>query len=304
VSKNGRTDTADVSGLTAWLLAARPKTLPASVGPVLVGMGAAHHAGVPAWTPSLACLAVALGLQIAVNLANDYFDFGRGIDTSDRVGPRRATASGLIAPWKVKWAMIASLALTLIPGGYLVWIGGAPIALAALLAILGALTYSGGPWPLASHGLGDPAVFLFFGPVAVVGTYYVQALAVSAAAVWASLPVGLLITAILVVNNYRDIDTDRRAGKRTLAVRLGRTGSRIEFSLLTFGAQALVIPAWLAGPLDAPVLLTLAALPACVALNRELAATTGTALNRTLARTAGYSLLFCLLLAAGLVLGG
>ena len=219
------TDTpAPVTRGRAWLLAARPKTLPAAIAPVVVGAAAAlgEHSFAP--LPALAALAGALLLQIGVNLANDYFDFGRGIDTPDRKGPVRVTQAGLIPPGQVRFGMIATFVAAALVGVYLVVRGGTPILVVGVASILSALAYSGGPWPLASHGVADLFVFVFFGPVAVCGTYFVQAGSVSGTAAAASLAPGLLITAILVVNNLRDIETDAGAGKRTLAVRLGVRG--------------------------------------------------------------------------------
>lgn len=285
----------------AWLLAARPKTLPAAVSPVAVGTAAATGAGSFAALPALAALAGALLLQVGVNLANDYFDFRRGIDSAERKGPLRVTQSGLIPPGQVRLGMTLVLALAALVGLYLVARGGWPILLVGIASIISALAYSGGPWPLASHGLGDLFVFVFFGPVAVGGTYYVQALSLPPAAAAASLAPGLLITAILVVNNLRDIDTDRKAGKRTLAVRIGAPGAVAEYVLLVAGA-------YLAAPLlpgsGAASLLPLLTLPAAVSLCGSISRDhrEGPAMNDALAGTARLTLAFCALLALGLLL--
>jgi 1,4-dihydroxy-2-naphthoate octaprenyltransferase len=225
--------------LRAWVLAARPKTLTAAAAPVLVGTGlAAHHAEV-AVMPALAALAGALLIQIGTNLANDYYDFVRGGDTEERVGPVRVTQAGLIAPDAVKRAMLFVLALALLVGVYLVAVGGWPIALIGLTSLACAVLYTGGPYPLAYHGLGDVFVFVFFGLVAVGGTYYVQALDWPPDALLAGAALGSLSTALLVVNNLRDIDTDAKAGKRTLAVRLGPAGTKVEYvALLAVAAVA------------------------------------------------------------------
>ena len=222
--------------MDAWILAARPKTLPAAVAPVTVGsaMAAVHNSF--SLLPAMAALAVALLLQIGVNLANDYFDFVKGVDSDDRLGPLRVTQSGLISPGRVRVAMIITLGLAGLPGLYLVYVGGWPVLVIGAASILAALAYSGGPYPLASNALGDLFVFIFFGLVAVCGTYYVQTLMLTATVVLIGADVGLLITAILVVNNLRDIATDSRTGKRTLAVRLGASGTKLEFSLLLAGA--------------------------------------------------------------------
>jgi 1,4-dihydroxy-2-naphthoate polyprenyltransferase len=234
--------TADVTPTRAWLLAARPKTLTAAVAPVLVGTGLAAHHGRAALAPALAALAGAILIQIGTNLANDYYDFVRGGDTAERVGPVRVTQAGLISPAAVRNAMVLVLAAAMLPGAYLVAVGGWPIVWIGLASVACAVLYTGGPFPLAYHGLGDVFVFVFFGLIAVGGTYWVQALAWPADALLAGIGVGALSTALLVVNNLRDIETDARAGKRTLAVRLGRAGTRAEYVLL-LAVAALVPPA-------------------------------------------------------------
>ncbi len=235
-----------------WIQAARPKTLVAAVAPVLVGAGLAAHDGVFAALPVLAALLGALLIQIGTNLANDYYDFVRGADTSERVGPVRVTQAGLLAPATVRNAMILVLAAAMVPGAYLVAAAGWSIVWIGLVSIACAVLYTGGPAPLAYHGLGDLFVFVFFGLVAVGGTYLVQAHTWPVDAWLAGAGVGALSTAVLVVNNLRDIGTDAAAGKRTLAVRLGRTGTRSEYGLLLavaaavppIGVAALGWPAW------------------------------------------------------------
>jgi 1,4-dihydroxy-2-naphthoate octaprenyltransferase len=286
----------------AWLLAARPKTLPAALSPVIVGAAAAAGDRAFAALPALAALAGALLLQIGVNLANDYFDFHSGIDTAERKGPLRVTQSGLIPPGQVRLAMAATFAAAALVGVYLVARGGAPILVVGVASILSALAYSGGPWPLASHGVADLFVFVFFGPVAVCGTYFVQAGALTPAPAAASIGPGLLITAILVVNNLRDIETDARAGKRTLAVRLGARVALAEYALLLAGAF-LAPPLLLAGGVrGAAILLPLLALPLALPLVRTLATRRedGPAMNAALAGTARLTLVYCLLLGLGL----
>jgi 1,4-dihydroxy-2-naphthoate octaprenyltransferase len=200
-----------------------------------MGLAALH--GVFAAGPAVAALAGALLIQVATNLANDYYDFVRGGDTDARVGPMRVTQAGLVAPATVKRAMLGVLAAALAVGAYLVWVGGWPIGVVGVASLVCAVAYTGGPFPLAYHGLGDLFVFVFFGLVAVAGTVWVQALELWPEALWAGAGIGALSTAILVVNNLRDIPTDRVAGKRTLAVRLGATGTRVEYVvLLALGA--------------------------------------------------------------------
>ena len=296
---------APVTRRRAWLLATRPKTLPAAVAPVLVGAAAAAGDRAFSPLPALAALAGALLLQIGVNLANDYFDFRRGVDTAERKGPVRVTQSGLIPPGQVRRAMAATLAAAALVGVYLVLRGGVPVLAIGVASILSALAYSGGPWPLASHGVADFFVFVFFGPVAVCGTYFVQAGTVTGTAAAASIAPGLLITAILVVNNLRDIGTDVQAGKRTLAVRLGVRGSLAEYVLL-LALPFLLPPFFLAAGVRGPlILLPLLALPLAVPLVRTLAARheDGPAMNAALAGTARLALVFCLLLAVGLAAG-
>lgn len=235
-----------------WLLAARPKTLPAAAAPVLVGAALAAFRGGFDALPAAAALAGALLIQIATNLANDYFDFVKGADTADRVGPTRVTQAGLISPAAVRGAMIGVLAAALLAGVYLVSVGGWPIVWIGVASLVCAVAYTGGPFPLAYHGLGDLFVFVFFGLIAVAGTVYVQ-VGVFAPEAWlAGAGIGAMSTAILVVNNLRDLQTDRRAGKRTMAVRLGRVGTQMEYGWLwsvaamvpVVGITAYGWPAW------------------------------------------------------------
>jgi 1,4-dihydroxy-2-naphthoate octaprenyltransferase len=288
--------------LKTWMLAIRPKTLPAAGGPVIVGTAAAFADNVFALFPALAALTGCLLLQIAVNLANDYFDGIKGIDGKDRVGPVRVTQSGIMGPKTVKKAMILVLILAGLIALYLMWVGGWPIFWIAVASVLGALTYSGGPFPMASHGLADFFVFIFFGIVAVCGTYYVQALDLTWTVFFLSFPVGFVITAILVVNNYRDITTDAAVGKRSLAVILGPEKTRMEFKILVALTYALPVIMAAAGAVSLwAALLPLLSLPLALACIREMNTLTGSPLNQTLAKTAKLSLIFSLLLAAGLV---
>lgn len=292
----------EVSKTDAWFLAIRPKTLPAAVSPVIVGAAIAFADDGFKVFPALAALTGALLLQIGVNLANDYFDYVKGIDTSDRLGPVRVTQSGLIPPNRVRAAMILVFSIAAAIGLYLVIVGGWPILLVGCAAIAAALSYSGGPYPLASHGLGDLFVFIFFGIVAVCGTYYVQVHRVTVDTLLMAIPLGLLITAILVVNNLRDIDTDRKAGKRTLAVILGGKGTRIEYVLLMVVAYLLPLLFWLSGLLQAGVLLPLISLPLAISWIRVIMKSEGAILNQALAGTAKTTLVYSLLLSIGIIL--
>lgn len=287
----------------AWVLAARPKTLPAALSPVVVGAALAWADGVFDLLPALAAAAGALLLQILSNFANDYSDFFRGADTAERLGPVRVTAAGLISPRDLRLGIGVVIALAVLVGLYLVWVGGWPILAIGVAAILAALAYTGGPFPFGYYGLGELFVFLFFGVAAVCGTYYVQAHNVPLFVLLAAVPVGLLVTAILVVNNYRDIDTDRRAGKRTIAVRVGRRGARVEYAALLVIAYAIPVLLWLGFGFNTWLLLPWLTLPLAVRLVRTLAgATDGPTLNKTLAGTAQLGLLFSLLFALGIVL--
>ena len=298
----GQPSVARRGGVNAWLLAARPKTLPAAVAPVIVGTALAVEDERFALPAAVACFAVALLLQIAANFANDVFDFRRGADTSERLGPTRVTQSGLIAPGRVLLATWLTLGGAAVAGLYLAWRGGWPILLLGLLAILSALAYTGGPYPLGYHGLGDLFVFLFFGLVAVAGTYYVQARELSALALAAGVPVGCPVTAILVVNNLRDIETDRAAGKRTLAVRLGRRGARVEYIGLLAVAYGALPVLWLAGLLSGWWWLPWLSQPLAVQLVRRVLRETGPALNAVLAGTARLHLVFGVLLSVAVLL--
>jgi 1,4-dihydroxy-2-naphthoate octaprenyltransferase len=292
-----------ISPFKAWLLAIRPKTLPAALSPVLVGIALAVRDGVFRWLPSTAALLIALLLQIGVNIANDYFDHVKGIDQPDRKGPVRVTQSGLIPPERVRLGMIIVFALVALIGAYLVILGGWFALLIGLTAILSALAYSGGPWPLASHALGDLFVFIYFGLAGVCGTYYVQALTIPLWVIVAAVPVGLLITAILVVNNLRDIETDRRAGKRTLAVIFGQRGTVIYFISLLVIAYIVPLLMWLLGPFSLAMLMPLITLPLLLPLIRIITryADHGPAMNKALVGTAALALYFSVTLSVGIL---
>lgn len=221
--------------MRTWVEAARPRTLPAAIVPVAVGTAAG---GVFAPWRFAGALVVALALQVAVNYANDYFDGVRGVDTPDRVGPRRAVASGLVPPAQMKAAIAVALGIAAVAGLALTVAVGPELLLVGAASILAALAYSGGPRPYASAGLGEVFVFVFFGPVATVGTTYALSETIPPLAEWMSIPVGMMAAAILVVNNLRDVDTDAAAGKRTLAVRLGPRATRWSFAFLVLGAIA------------------------------------------------------------------
>jgi len=289
-------------GWRAWILATRPRTLPAAIAPVVVGVALAQADGLLAPLPALAALVGALLLQIGANLANDYFDYVKGADVPGRQGPTRVAQSGLISLPHLRIGIAVTFGLVAVVGLYLVAVGGWPILVVGLAALLSAVAYTGGPYPLGYHGLGDLFVFLFFGLVAVGGTYYVQALTLAPAVVIAAIPVGALTTAILVVNNLRDIDTDRPAGKRTLAVQIGRRGTRLEYLLLLALAYAVPPLFWAAGWSSGWVLLSWLSLPLALRSARTILQADGPALNLALAATANLALAFSLLFALGLIL--
>ena len=293
-----------MSSASVWVQAARPKTLSAAAAPVLVGAGLAQAHATFALLPVVAALAGAILIQIGTNLANDYYDFVRGGDTPDRVGPVRVTQAGLIPAEHVWRGMVAALVAAAAVGVYLVVVGGWPIVWIGLASLICAVAYTGGPYPLAYHGLGDPFVFVFFGLIATGGTYWVQALAVPGDVLLAGAGIGALSTALLVANNLRDLETDHAAGKRTLAVRLGRYGSRIEYAVLmtvgfTVPVLGVAVYQW-----PASALLALAAGAACVPpVTLVMTRDDPRDLVPALAGTARVVGLYGLLLAAGLAFG-
>ena len=234
------------TGWMIWASAARPRTLPAAIAPVVVGSGLAWRDGHFDGRAAGLCLGFALLVQVGTNFANDYYDFVRGADTVKRIGPRRAVAAGLIAPATMRRATWLVFAVAFACGlGLIAW-GGPWLLVIGVASILCGYAYTGGPWPLGYLGLGDVFVFIFFGLVAVGATYFVQAGRLTADALLAAVPIGLLASNILVVNNYRDADTDAAAGKRTLVVRFGRGFSRAQFNA-SLALAVIVVPAVLAG---------------------------------------------------------
>ena len=293
---------ATVTPLAAWLLAVRPRTLPAAISPVLVGCAVAWAEGGFDLVAALAAFAVALLLQIGANLANDVADFRRGADTQDRLGPLRVTQGGLISPRQMVIATAAVLILAAAPGLYLVWRGGPVLAVLGLLAIAAAVTYTAGPKPFGYLGLGEFFVFVFFGPVAVAGTAFVMTHDVTRLALLASIAMGCLVTAILVVNNLRDIDTDRVAGKRTLAVRIGRGATRWEYTALIVVAYAMPLVMWASGLSQPGPLLAWTTAPLAFLLVRRVWEGSGRALNPLLGGTARLCLWFAVTFGAGIIL--
>jgi len=282
-------------------MAARPRTLPAAVAPVLVGTALAVRDDELRALAFVAALLGAVFIQVGTNLSNDYSDARRGADTEDRLGPVRVTAGGLVPPRKVLVATYVAFALAVLVGLYLVAVAGPELLLVGAASILAGVLYTGGPRPYGYEGLGEVFVFTFFGIVAVTGSYYVHAEALPAEAFIAAVPVGLLAAAILVVNNVRDLDTDRRAGKRTLAVRLGRGRTRVLYAGMVVVAYAALVP--LALVIDWPVLIALVTAPLAVRLVGTVRThSDGPTLNTALAQTGVLEAAFCVLLSAGILL--
>jgi 1,4-dihydroxy-2-naphthoate octaprenyltransferase len=286
-------------------MASRPRTLPAAIAPVLVGTSLAVAQGIFHPLAFFAAMLGSIFIQIGTNLANDYSDARRGTDTEERLGPVRVTAGGLAPPRQVLLATYVTFGLAVLCGVYLTVVAGPELLLVGVASILAGVLYTGGPRPYGYEGLGELFVFLFFGVVAVVGSYYVQIQRLPWEAFALSVPVGLLAAAVLVVNNVRDLETDRRAGKRTLAVRMGREPTRALYAAMVAAAFVWALVPWLAGSLGPWLLLTWLAAPLAVPIVQTVRERTdGPSLNGALARTGLLLLVFCLLLAAGVLLGG
>jgi 1,4-dihydroxy-2-naphthoate octaprenyltransferase len=294
-------ETSKPTSLQIWLLAARPKTLPAAASTAIVGSAAALAEGAFKPGPALACLLGALLLQIGANLANDVFDYYRGADAKARLGPLRVTQAGLLSPPQVLAGMWIVFGLASLLGIYLFLEAGWPVLLIGLACIAAAVAYTGGPFPFGYYGLGDLVVFLFFGPVAVCGTYFVQALTVSPLTLWCSLPMGFLITAILVVNNLRDIASDRQVRKKTLAVRLGARGARWEYTLCLAAAYLIPLLMVLLDQSSLWAMLAWLSIPQALKVGRGVWRQEGRPLNQSLAGTGQLTLVFGILFSLGLI---
>ncbi len=292
-----------MSHLRLWLVAARPRTLPAAVAPVLVGTALAGTEDVFKPLRFAAALVGSIFIQIGTNLANDYSDARRGADSEDRLGPVRVTAGGLMPPRRVLVGTWVAFAIAVGAGSYLVAVAGWELLVVGVLSIAAGVLYTGGPRPYGYEGLGELFVFVFFGLVAVGGSYFVQTEDLRWEAVALGVPVGLLAAAILVVNNVRDIETDRRAGKRTLAVRLGRERAVAVFAGMLIVAFATVPVIAALGDIETWALLALLSVPFALPLGRTLAVRRdGPALNKLLADTGRLLAVFSLLLAGGLLI--
>jgi 1,4-dihydroxy-2-naphthoate octaprenyltransferase len=286
------------------MMAARPRTLPAAVAPVLVGTALAATEGTFKGLTFVAAMLGALFIQIGTNLSNDYSDARRGADTEDRLGPVRVTAGGLVPPRQVLVATYVAFGLAVLAGVYLIVTAGWELLLVGAASILAGVLYTGGPRPYGYEGLGEVFVFLFFGVVAVTGSYFAQVEQLDWEAFVLAVPVGLVASAILVVNNVRDLETDRRAGKRTLAVRLGRRRTRVLYALMIYLAFLCAPLPWLLGSdeLSAWLLLSWLALPVAVPVVRIVRnRSDGPSLNAALAQTGMLQLAFCGLLSAGIL---
>ena len=290
--------------MNPWVLAARPATLPAAVVPVFVGAAAAFSEGARfRGIVFLMTLICALLIQVGTNFANDYSDFVRGADHEGRLGPVRVTQSGLIDQASVKRGIIIAFGLAILVGASLAWIGGWPIIAIGIASVISGLAYTGGPFPLGYHGLGDLFVFVFFGIIAVTGTAYLQSGHWSMLALLLAIPIGLLVTNILVINNLRDLPTDIAAGKRTLATRIGDRATRAQYAVFTIVAFVIPVAIGITDPSRRLIMLPLVVLP--LALRRVMTVAKGTSgrqLNPILQRTGRLLLMFGALLAAGAAL--
>lgn len=287
-----------------WIEAARPKTLAAAFVPVLVGTAIAYHHNTFDWLPSIVAMVCAFLIQIGTNFANDYFDFKKGADTEERIGFKRATAEGLISAREMKMATIITMALAFVLGLYLVWHAGWVILALGVASLVCGILYTGGPFPLGYNGLGDVFVFLFFGLVAVMGTYYINALEWSIDSFWASLAVGALSTNILVVNNLRDIVQDQAAGKNTLGVLLGENALRWEYLLMLLLAAAIPLHLFFVSGYSAFIFLPFLITPFGAYLLYVIwTEEDKTRLNKTLEQTARFMTLFGILFSTGIILG-
>jgi 1,4-dihydroxy-2-naphthoate octaprenyltransferase len=290
------------SSARIWLMASRVRTLPAAIGPVLVGTALAGYLHVFHPLRFVAALVGAIFIQVGTNLSNDYSDARRGADTEDRLGPVRITAGGLVPPRQVLFATYVSFGVAVLAGAYLIAVAGWQLLLVGAASILAGVLYTGGPRPYGYEGLGELFVFLFFGIVAVAGSFFVQVKHLDWEAFALAVPVGLIAAGILMVNNIRDIETDRRARKRTLAVRLGRARARALFAITIYGAYALLVITWVLGPLTPLVLLPWLTLPIGAEVVRVVRnRSDGPSLNRALAQTGMLQLASCLLLAVGVL---
>ena len=291
-----------ISKFDGWILASRPRTLLAAVVPVIVGTSIAVHNGKFDAIAAIVALLCSIFIQIGTNFSNDLFDFIHGTDKHDRLGPQRAAASGILSIEEMKLGTIITFGLSFVFGLYLVYTAGWIVLLIGIISIAAGIAYTAGPLPLAYNGLGDVAAFLFFGLVGTVGTYFVQAHEVNAMSFWASIPVGSLITNILVVNNYRDREEDRSNGKRTLAVLFGERFTRIQYVLFMILTYSILFVVYFTFKHSFFVFLPVLSLPLSIKLIKMIYTLHGRELNKTLELTAKLSAIYGLLFAVGIIL--
>ena len=285
-----------------WIIAIRLKTLPAAISPVLLGSSLSYKYGYFSSLIFFMTLFAAILIQIGTNFANDVYDFEKGTDRDDRLGPVRVTQAGLISPKKMKFSMLGTFSIAILVGCYLAWIGGLPIVFIGIASIIAGIAYTGGPYPLGYNGFGELFVFLFFGIIAVPGTYFLQAGTFTYLSIWLGSCMGMLSAAILVVNNIRDIDTDKVTGKKTLAVYFGILFSYIEFIILIIGPYLILLYLMINKNLDSSIYIVFFSLPIGLKLIFELITNTGIKLNTVLSSTAKLLFIFSLLCSIGLVI--
>ncbi len=285
-----------------WILATRPKTLPAAIVPVVVGSAIAIYYNKFHFMAAVTALLCSILFQIGANFTNDLYDYLKGSDKTERIGPQRVVSSGLISVKEMKIGIIIVFSMSFILGLYLVYLGGWLIFIIGILCIITAIAYTAGPLPLAYHGLGDIAVFIFFGFIGTIGTYYVQAHEVTPLIFWASVPVGALITNILVVNNYRDRDEDKLSGKNTLAVIFGEKFSKAQYTILIILSYVVLFVVYFTFKENLIVFIPILTLPLSLKLIRMIYTLKGKELNKTLELTAKLSAIYGLLFALGIVL--
>jgi len=286
----------------SWILASRPKTLPAAIVPVLVGTVLAYSDGSFNPLAAIVTLICSLLIQIATNFTNDLFDFLKGTDKKDRSGPTRVVTAGLITPNEMKYGVIFTFGLAFILGLYLVSVGGWLILIIGIISILAGFAYTAGPYPLAYNGLGDIFVFVFFGLIGTVGTYYVQTTQISPLAFWSSIPVGALITNILVVNNYRDTDEDRLSGKRTLSVIFGKRFTRLQYVFFMIISYLILVVVYFTFKQEVWIFLPILTFPVSLKLIKMIYTLEGKELNKTLALTAKLSAMYAILFSIGILM--
>jgi 1,4-dihydroxy-2-naphthoate octaprenyltransferase len=294
--------TNQISKIESWLLASRPKTLPAAVMPVFVGTSIAIHDGLFNPIAAIVALLCSLLIQIGTNFVNDLHDYLRGSDKKDRLGPVRVLVSGLISENEMRIGIAVVFSTAFILGMYLVYLAGWFIFIIGVLSLIAGYAYTAGPYPLAYNGLGDIFVFIFFGFVGTIGTYYVQAQEITMLVFWSSIPVGTLITNILVVNNYRDLEEDKIAGKNTLAVKFGGTFAKMQYLIFMILSYAILLLVYFTYKQSIYVFLPLLTVPIAIKLVSMIFKLSGKDLNSTLALTAKLSAVYGILFAVGILL--